>query len=248
MTHKPLLLLIAVFATMLVASGCGSDDSSDTSTSSTGTQADSADGGGDSQSVEASGDSDGTLCGSIDEPPAGDGDMQWTEEPEVGIDTDGTYAATLETSEGTIVFTMEGSNSPRAVNNFVFLACQGYYNDMIFHRVLDDFMIQTGDPFGDPPGTGGPGYSITDEEFEGDYVPGVVAMARTSAPNSAGSQFFIMDGATPLPPEYQIFGEVSEGLDVVEAIAATPVEAGPSGEPSSPVTPIKVTKVTVATV
>ena len=126
--------------------------------------------------------------------------------------------ATLETSKGTIVIELFRDEAPKAVENFITLANKGFYNGLVFHRVIPGFMIQGGDPDGD--GTGGPGYT-----FEDEFVPelhhdsaGVVSMANRG-PDTNGSQFFITLGATPwLDGKHTIFGRVVEGLDVVEQI------------------------------
>ncbi|MCI0347393.1 MAG: peptidylprolyl isomerase [Chloroflexi bacterium] len=137
-----------------------------------------------------------------------------------------TRTVTIETSEGTITIRVEGSLSPIAAGNFVALAACGYYDGVVFHRAatLQDgtpFVIQGGDPTGT--GGGGPGYTIVDEPVTTAYVRGTVAMARTAAPNSQGSQFFIVldDGAAgPLTSAntYAIFGTVTEGMDTADAI------------------------------
>ena len=151
---------------------------------------------------------------------------------------------TIETSKGTIVFETYDNDAPKTVENFISLANKGFYNGLIFHRVIEGFMIQGGDPTGT--GTGGPGYKFADElnpvtdSYKAGYVRGVVAMAN-SGPNTNGSQFFIMQKDTPLPHSYSIFGKVISGMDVVDAIASTPVNAS-----DKPTTDVVMTKVTVA--
>jgi cyclophilin family peptidyl-prolyl cis-trans isomerase len=135
---------------------------------------------------------------------------------------DGT-TATIETELGTIVMEIYTESAPVASENFINLAEAGYYDGLTFHRIAPGFVIQGGDPNGD--GTGGPGYTIEDEPVIGDYVRGTVAMARTREPDSAGSQFFIVmaDSVKERLPEaggYVIFGNVTEGMDVVDAIVA----------------------------
>lgn len=168
---------------------------------------------------------------------------QYNAPPAMTIDASKTYVATMETSSGTIVLELFAGENPVTVNNFVFLAREGFYDGTRFHRILKDFMIQGGDPAGD--GTGGPGYTFEDEPITRDYTSGIIAMANRG-PNTNGSQFFIMHGGdTPLPKSYVIFGQVSTGLDVVDAIANTPVSAGPSGESSVPTEDVLVTRVTI---
>lgn len=151
------------------------------------------------------------------------------------------YKATLETNKGNIVIDLFENKTPATVNNFVFLARDGFYNETKSHRIINGFMVQFGDPLTKDTskkaqwGTGGPGYRFRDESFEGEYSRGIVAMAN-SGPNTNGSQFFIMHQTTALPKNYVIFGEVTEAssLSVLDAIANTPVTASRSGERSSP--------------
>jgi peptidylprolyl isomerase len=163
--------------------------------------------------------------------------------PEMSLEKDIDYKATLETSEGTITIDLFEDKTKVTVNNFVHLAKSGFYDGTTFHRVLKGFMIQGGDPEGD--GTGGPGYSFSDETFDGDYTRGTVAMANSGA-NTNGSQFFIMHEDTlALPKNYVIFGTVSGGMDVVDKIAEAPVKANFSGEKSKPVKVITVKKIKI---
>lgn len=129
----------------------------------------------------------------------------------------------ITTAKGDIVFKLFDDTAPNTVSNFISLASGGYYNGLIFHRVIEGFMIQGGDPTGT--GSGGPGYKFPDELKDSrTYVRGTVAMAN-SGPNTNGSQFFIMHADYPLPHSYSIFGQVIEGMDVVDAIATTPTGA-----------------------
>jgi len=162
---------------------------------------------------------------------------QYEQAPEMQIDEKKSYQATLQTEKGDIVISLYASEVPVTVNNFVFLSKEGFYDGSIFHRALKGFMIQGGDPTGT--GMGGPGYRFDDEVFSGEYTRGVVAMAN-AGPNTNGSQFFIMHADTPLPPNYVIFGEVIEGMGVVDSIAEAPVGMSDSGEPSSPLEPIAI--------
>ena len=137
--------------------------------------------------------------------------------------------------------------APNTVNNFISLVKKGFYDGIIFHRVIEGFMIQGGDPEG--PGMGGPGYSIQGEfnynGFANDlkHTPGVLSMARAMDPDSAGSQFFIMHEAAPhLDGQYAAFGKIIEGMDVVDAIATTK-----TGAMDRPVNEQKMKKVTVET-
>ena len=148
-----------------------------------------------------------------------------------------TNMITIDTNYGKIVIEMYEADAPNTVKNFVTLAEKGFYNGLIFHRVIKGFMIQGGDPNGN--GTGGPGYKFADElnpatpSYKAGYKAGVVAMAN-SGPNTNGSQFFIMHQDYPLPNNYTIFGKVVSGQDVVDKIAN--VQTGANDKPVSPVT------------
>jgi cyclophilin family peptidyl-prolyl cis-trans isomerase len=152
--------------------------------------------------------------------------------PKMLIDLDKEYLVTLNTDQGAIVIQLDTKNTPITSNNFVYLTQLGFYDGTIFHRIIDGFMIQGGDPRGD--GTGSPGYRFDDEDFLGEYQRGTVAMAN-SGPNTNGSQFFIMHQDYDLPKNYVIFGQVVEGMEVVDAIATAPVSMSLSGERSRPV-------------
>ena len=160
----------------------------------------------------------------------------------MSIDKNKTYTAILKSEKGDIVIALSAAKTPVTVNNFVALARKGFYNNTVFHRVIKGFMIQGGDPKGD--GTGGPGYRFDDEPFTGDYTRGTVAMAN-AGPDTNGSQFFILHKDYDLPKNYVIFGKVTEGLDVVDAIAEATVNKSATGESSTPVAPVKVLSVEI---
>jgi cyclophilin family peptidyl-prolyl cis-trans isomerase len=156
---------------------------------------------------------------------------------------------TMETAKGTIVVTIEANLSPIAAGNFVALASCGFYDGVVFHRLVPGFVIQGGDPTGT--GTSGPGYTIKDEPVTTTYHRGTVAMARSPGPDSVGSQFFIvLDDeaasalADPAYNNYQIIGTVTAGMEAVDAIAAMP-NAGPPGNEAT--SPVAMDKVTVST-
>ena len=157
------------------------------------------------------------------------------------------HTVTIQTNKGVIVFQTYDADAPKTSANFISLANKGFYNGLIFHRVISGFMIQGGDPTGT--GRGGPGYKFADElnpatdSYKAGYVRGTVAMAN-SGPDTNGSQFFIMHEDTSLPHAYTIFGKVISGMDVVYAIAATPVADKVNNRP---VTDMVMQKVTVAT-
>ena len=162
-------------------------------------------------------------------------DKTYTSTPEMSIDVNSTYTAELETSLGNIVIELFTETSPITVNNFVNLSNDGYYNDVIFHRVIKGFMIQGGDPSGTGHGDMGkyPGYDFEDElDNPMNYEKGIVAMANRG-PNTNGSQFFIMHEDYPLPYQYTIFGKVLSGLDVVDAIGN--VQTGENDKPNEDV-------------
>lgn len=171
---------------------------------------------------------------------------EWKQPPDMQIDTQKTYLAKVSTTLGNFTIQLYAKDAPLTVNNFVFLARQGFYNGVIFHRVIESFMIQTGDPDGN--GTGGPGYSFADEVNKGySYDIGTVAMAN-AGPDTNGSQFFICSGiqCSGLPQRYSIFGKVTEGLDVVKKIERVPVQASANSiENSSPIDKIVINSVII---
>ncbi len=149
--------------------------------------------------------------------------------------------AVITTTEGTMVATFWPDVAPATVANFKKLSSSGFYDGTCFHRIIKGFMIQGGDPLSkdaskeDQWGTGGPGYSIKAEFNNNSHQLGVLSMARSSDPDSAGSQFFICDGnASFLDHQYTAFGKLIKGEDVLAKIAATPVGPSASGEPSKP--------------
>ncbi len=156
------------------------------------------------------------------------------------------HLITLKTSLGDIQFETYDADAPKTVQNFITLANKGFYNNVIFHRVIPGFMIQGGDPTGT--GTGGPGYTFADElnpatpSYQAGYKKGVVAMAN-AGPNTNGSQFFIMLADYPLPNNYTIFGKVTRGQDVVDAIGVLPRDSN-----DRPLTPPAIKSVAIEAV
>lgn len=145
--------------------------------------------------------------------------------PEMTIDTAGRYAAVLHTPQGDITLRLLPEVAPQSVNSFVFLAREGFYDGVTFHRVIPGFVAQAGDPTGT--GSGGPGYKLPAEFNEIEHVPGVLSMARTSDPHSAGSQFFLCTDDCPnLDNQYTVFGRVIDGLDTVMKIGESERNAG----------------------
>jgi len=145
--------------------------------------------------------------------------------PDQGIDPSKRYTATMDTSMGTIVIALDAVNAPKTVNNFVFLAAHHYYDGVIFHRIINGFMCQGGDPTGT--GRGGPGYRFDDEPVKQRYQIGSVAMAN-AGPNTNGSQFFLISGPSGvnLPPQYNHFGQIVKGLDVLDAMQRVDTDRG----------------------
>lgn len=145
-------------------------------------------------------------------------DKQWSSPPSMQIDEAKQYLASIETNRGTIVIELYPQYAPKTVNNFAFLAGEGFYDGVTFHRVINNFMIQGGDPTGT--GRGGPGYRFADE-VKGNplkHETGVISMAN-AGPNTNGSQFFITHSPQPhLDGDHTVFGKVTEGQDVVNAI------------------------------
>lgn len=170
--------------------------------------------------------------------PAADGSSpvrrKFDEPPPMCIDPARRYTAAMETSMGSMTIALDPIAAPRTVNNFVVLARYHYYDGVIFHRIIKDFMCQGGDP--DGTGRGGPGYRFADElPKPGRYQIGSLAMAN-AGPDTNGSQFFIVSGpaGTRLPPQYSLFGQVVAGLDVVDAMQK--VKTGRNDRPAADVT------------
>lgn len=191
-------------AALLALAGCGTD---------TGTT--------DGRASSASAPTTTTISGTTECPPEDGATVRATtfeQAPPMCIDVKKTYTATLATDEGDIEVALDAKKAPKTVNNFVVLARYKYYDGLNFHRVIQDFMAQGGDPAGD--GSGGPGYTFEDElPKQGDYEVGSLAMANRG-PDTNGSQFFIItgDNGVSLPPLYSLFGKVTKGMEHVTAI------------------------------
>lgn len=160
----------------------------------------------------------------------------------------GTVKATIDTSVGTIGATLDADKAPCTVNSFVSLASQGYFDDTPCHRLTTAaaqfYVLQCGDPTGT--GTGGPGYTIPDELSGTEtYTPGTLAMAKTTAPNSGGSQFFVVYKTSGLPPDYTVFGHLSPaGLKVVQKVAAKGSDNAFNPGDGHPLEKVTITQVT----
>lgn len=177
------------------------------------------------------------------------GERQYSQAPDMQIDTSKTYIAKFESSEGNFEVTLDAKSAPKTSNNFVVLAKDGFYNGLTFHRIVSGFMIQGGDPEGS--GAGGPGYTIP-AEIGLKHTKGAIATARTSDEvnperESSGSQFFIDLEDQPSLDEggYTVFGYVSSGMEVVEKIGLTEVVDNGQGENSKPVKDVLINKITI---
>ena len=182
---------------------------------------------------------------------AGCGPSSGNSKVPAGAKSSGGLHATIDTDKGAIEIEFLPGDAPKAVENFRLLAEHGYYDGLTFHRIVKGFMIQGGDPSGD--GTGGEsawGGTFDDEinpqseVYRNGYRRGILAIAN-AGPNTNGSQFFIMHDNYDLPPSYVIFARVTKGMEVVDAIAATPTTRGDDGEQSKPNTPPVIRKITV---
>jgi peptidyl-prolyl cis-trans isomerase B (cyclophilin B) len=199
--RRPAALLAAILVSALAAVGlaaCGDDDEPSPTTSTP------TAGAGECADVEAP-------------PPKNDK----FKKPERVLEKGEPATATVETSCGSFVITLDTENSPKTANSFAFLAEQGFYDGTTFHRIAPGFVIQGGDPTGT--GSGGPGYTVTEPPPQDTtYKKGLVAMAKTAVepPGASGSQFFVVTAPADagLPPDYAVLGEVSEGADVVDTI------------------------------
>jgi cyclophilin family peptidyl-prolyl cis-trans isomerase len=223
-------VLPLVCALALVLASCGDDDNSD-------------DSGAQSTAAETTAEAATGGCPDVKQPtPRDDGGQK---KPTEGLDPDGRYLLTLDTSCGKIVIRIDQKTAPNTAASVVALARNGFYDDTIFHRIVPDFVIQGGDPTAS--GMGGPGYSVRDKPpADTQYTKGVVAMAKTEQEpaGTSGSQFYIVTGPDAgLPPDYAVLGKVVKGQDVVD-------EIGKLGDPASggAGTPIKSVVIEKATV
>ena len=185
----------------------------------------------------------GTIEGTT-ECPAADGSSErvtsFAEAPPMCIDPAATYTATIATTAGDFTVELDAGAAPETVNNFVVLARYHYYDGTPFHRIIPGFVIQGGDATGPSPGLGNPGYFIAEEpppepgEGETAYDIGSFAMAKGAGPSATGAQFFVVtgDSGAALPPEYSLFGQVTDGMDVVTAIESIPTTGSPQDAPT----------------
>ena len=232
---------IALAACAIVLAGCGGDDDGDNNGVQTRTDAFDASqtvapaAGGTpapqpTQGTGSNGQATATTGGAI---------KTYDAKPELTIDTSKKYFATIKMDIGDIKIELFPEDAPETVNSFVFLARDGFYDGVTFHRVIPGFVAQAGDPEGT--GRGGPGYTIPDEVNGRKFLDGTVGMAKTSAPNSGGSQFYICYAPQPaLDSGYTVFGQIVEGRDVLDEI--TPREPSTATTPGTVINTIEITE------
>jgi peptidylprolyl isomerase len=236
-----LSLFALLLAAALLATACGDGDSGGDSGSDDTTEVDSA-ADEEAESDDSASDDAAGGGGEVDEDVAARND-KYDKAPTTKLDPAKKYTVHMKTSKGTFDIVLDQKAGPIAAANFAFLVKEGFYDGIVFHRVIKDFMVQTGDPTGT--GTGGPGYSIKDDKVEGSYTRGTVAMAN-AGPDTGGSQFFIIHQDYQLPPDYAIFGHVDEaGMKVVDKIASVEVGPGGDGAMSAPVETVKIISATL---
>ncbi len=215
-------LLLLLLLPALVAFGCGGDDAEEPA-STTETVA------------ETPETPDDAGCETAEQPePKDPGKLK---KPTLKLDDAKTYTAKVATSCGDFTIKLDAERAPKTGGAFVTLARDGFFDNTTFHRVAKGFVVQGGDPAGD--GTGGPGFSVVEAPPEDlQYTRGVVAMAKTGAeaPGTSGSQFFVVTGEdTGLPPDYALLGEVTEGMENVDKIAAVETNPPEDGTPTAPI-------------
>ena len=175
----------------------------------------------------------------------GDSIQQWSSPPSATLDPAKTYTVTVVTNMGTFAFHLLAEEAPIAVNSFVCLARAGFFDSVVFHRIVTGFVIQGGDPTAI--GGGGPGYEFVNEPVSRPYTRGTVAMANAGL-DTNGSQFFVVLADSTLAPNYTIFGEVTSGMEAVDAIAAVPLGPNAQGRLESPLEPVIMESVTITEV
>jgi cyclophilin family peptidyl-prolyl cis-trans isomerase len=220
MSRLPLRLigLLAVLATCALLAACGGDDEPASEATAT---------------VEPASPAETSGCESVEAPEAKkSADLP---KPKERLDRAKTYEATVSTSCGDFVITLDAKRAPRTGGSFKYLADKGFFDGLTFHRIVAGFVIQGGDPSGD--GSGGPGYSVVEAPPGGlSYTKGIVAMAKTATekPGTSGSQFFVVTAEdAQLPPDYALLGKVTKGQEVVDAIGVLPTTA--EEQPAEPV-------------
>jgi peptidyl-prolyl cis-trans isomerase B (cyclophilin B) len=231
------LLAVLIASCALAVAGCGSSDDPEPEVASTATASAAA-------TAEPANEFLPEGCEDVEQPPQKPiGEMK---APKEKLSRSKTYTATIDTTCGTIEVALDAKRAPVTGGSFKYLADQGFFDGLTFHRIVADFVIQGGDPNGD--GSGGPGYSVEEAPPEDlKYEEGVVAMAKTGTEptGTSGSQFFIVTGpsALSLTPDYALLGKVTKGLDVAKKISTIPSDQS-SGQPAAVVVinAIKVTE------
>jgi peptidyl-prolyl cis-trans isomerase B (cyclophilin B) len=220
------LVLLFACCALLAAAGCGGDDEEPASSAATPTPEDT----GGEQAIG---------CAAAGEPAAKDVKLK---KPKEQLDPGKTYVATVRTNCGDFEIKLDAKRAPKTGGSFKYLADEGFFDGLGFHRIVPGFVIQGGDPKGN--GSGGPGYKVVEAPPESlQYTKGVVAMAKTAIedPGTSGSQFFVVTGEdAQLPPEYALLGKVTKGQDVVDLIGVAPVQPD-----EQPVDPIVIRSITV---
>ncbi len=235
MIKRIILPCVAVLSLVLLIAACGGDGDDDPAPNSDNSApTEIADGNGDVDGDNGDDDDSGDVAEfPTAAVPFSDGcqkseEKQFPDGPETIIDTSKTYVATITMASGGEIVVELFSDTPITTNNFVFLACRGYYDGLTFHRVISGFMAQGGDPTGS--GSGGPGYAIPDEDSAGHRMDADVISMAKAGPNTTGSQFFITYTPQPqLEADFTVFGQVTSGVDVVAGI--TPRDPG---DPTAP--------------
>jgi cyclophilin family peptidyl-prolyl cis-trans isomerase len=241
-----LLLLIVLAACAALVAGCGSKDKGSASTDTT--QADTSSTKADTTTTPADTGTTATTdaggCQKVAKPaPKAQPHLP---KPALALDPSKTWTATVKTNCGTFTIVLDVKRAPKTSSSFASLAKKGFFDNLIFHRIVPGFVIQGGDPLGN--GTGGPGYRVVEAPPKKlQYTHGIVSMAKAgNEPDGAsGSQFFVVLGDNVgLPPEYALVGKVSKGLDVVDTIGAVPLD--PNGDGSTSTDPVVIQSVKVA--
>lgn len=228
LTRRFPFLLVFLAALSLLLAACGDDDSSKKTSSDTTSDSSSQDS---STTDDDEGGADPDVASRADSYDAA---------PDLKLDPKEKYVVELDTDKGKIRIDIDQKAGPIAAANFVALVKDGFYDGIVFHRIVEGFMIQSGDPTGT--GAGGPGYEIQDDPVNTEYEKGTLAMANRG-PNTGSSQFFIVQGdGSQLSPDYSIFGKVQkDSLDVVDELAAVETEDNGQGEVSRPTKTVKIT-------
>jgi peptidyl-prolyl cis-trans isomerase B (cyclophilin B) len=223
----PRLLTLVLACLVLIAGGCGGDDEAPATPASTPTPTPTA-----TPTPEDTGGEQQRGCTKVAKAAPKNVDLA---KPRERLNPRKTYVATVTTNCGAFEITLDAKRAPKTGGSFKYLADEGFYDGLGFHRIVPGFVIQGGDPKGN--GSGGPGYSIVEPPPENlTYDKGVVAMAKTALedPGTSGSQFFVVTGeGTPLQPDYALVGKVTGGQDVVDLIGVAPV--GPDEQPLEPI-------------